>query len=505
MVRAGSTRGCTRALAQTLLRGRSWAVSQELAPLLENDRQAMPVLLRTRSDLDLDSFLQVAWKGEGVTVAPEALERIGRSRENFLELLESDPDAVVYGVTTGPGDRASQPLTAEEREQWGRRPAITGASFGEPLPERVTRGIVLARLANFIEGNAAVRPELVQAVAALLDGGELPAVPADGNGGAGEILALGHLFHDLGKGAGLELKEPIALVNGSPCAAALVADAALAGRRRLRLAEEVFALSADAIRAPLEAYSADLEPLWDDEHEVAALQSLRALLEGAERERRPYQAPVSFRILPRVLGQARRALAAAERAAEVSLRSVTDNPVYVPPDERRPLGTVFSTGGYHNGRAYPAIDGLAFAWADLAQLAERQTERLAVDPSALGESDRFFSLLSMVQVAWAEDARAAAQPTFLPLGGFGQNDTPSPTFPAWNKERRAATCLESALAVLAVVASQTLHVHGLETAPGLTGLLGDVRRLFPPVDEWRPLGPDCGRVAAAFGERSLTP
>ena len=465
----------------------------------------MTVVLARRADIDLDAFLRVAWKGEGVEIAPEAVERVGRCRETFLQLLESDPDAVVYGVTTGPGDRAAVQLSPEEQRRWAQRAPATGASFGEPLPERVTRGIVLARLANFVEGHAAVRPDLMQAVAALLGGDPLPDVPARGNGGSGEILALGHLFHDLGTRLALETKEAIALVNGSPCASALVADAALAGSRRLRLAEEVFALATEAMRAPLEAYSEDLEPLWGDEHEQRALRALRELMEGAGEERRPYQAPVSFRILPRVLGQASRALAEAESAATVALRSVTDNPVYVPPDAHRPLGTVFSTGGYHNGRAYPALDRLACAWADLCQLAERQTERLLQEPSALGGEEPFLNLLMMVQVGWAEDARTAAQPTLLPLGGFGQNDTASPTFFAWEKERRAGVCLEASLAILGVVASQTLHVHGLPVPPALAGLLGAIRALLPPVEEHRPLGADCGRVADAFSARTLAP
>ena len=465
----------------------------------------MTVVLARRGDIDLESFLRVAWKGEVVKIAPEAVVLVGRCRESFLRLLESDPDAVVYGVTTEPGDRAAVQLSLEERKQLARRRPATGASFGEPLPERVSRGIVLARLANFVEGHAAVRPELAQAVAALLAGDPLPDVPARGNGGAGEILALGHLFHELGERIALEAKEAIALVNGSPCASALVADAALAGRRRLRLAEEVFALAVEAIRGPLEAYSEDLDALWGDEHEQRALRALRELLEGADKERRPYQSPVSFRILPRVLGQAGRALAEAEAAATVALRSVTDNPVYVPPDEQRPLGTVFSTGGYHNGRAYPALDRLACAWADLCQLAERQTERLLQEPSALGGEEPFLNLLMMVQVGWAEDARAAAQPTLLPLGGFGQNDTASPTFPAWEKERRAGRCLEASLAILAVLASQTLHVHGLAAPPALAGLLTEIRALLPPVEEHRPLGGECERVANAFSARTLVP
>jgi histidine ammonia-lyase len=366
------------------------------------------------------------------------------------------------------------------------------------------RGIVLARLANYIEGNAAVRPELATAVADLLGGPPLPPVPARGNGGAGEILALGSLFRELGLRVELEEKETMALVNGSPCAAALVADAALAARRRLELAEAVFVLSSEAIRAPLEAYSEDLEGLWEDEHETAALRSLRVLLAGGSPERRPYQAPVSYRILPRVLGQARRAIAEAERAATVSLRAVTDNPVYIPPDEQRPAGAVFSTGGYHNAQAYPALDGLAATWADLCQLAERQTERLLQDPSALGRSDAPVNLLTMVQVGWAEEARAAAVRTILPLGGFGQNDTASPTFFAYERESRAGGCLDAALAVLAVTASQALHENGLAAPPALASLAAEVREHVPPVAEPRQLGPELGELARGFARSVYT-
>ena len=51
----------------------------------------------------------------------------------------------------------------------------------------------------------------------------------------------------------------MALINGSPCAAALVADVALAGRRRIELAESTLALVADAAGAPDEHYAAELE------------------------------------------------------------------------------------------------------------------------------------------------------------------------------------------------------------------------------------------------------
>src|SRR5579864_8452506 len=118
----------------------------------------MTVVLTRRSDINLEAVLRVAWQGEDVRITPAALERIAECRRSFMALLDNDPDIVIYGVTTGAGDRASVRLSPEQRKAQARRTPSTGASFGRPLPERVTRGMVLARLANFIEGHAAVRP-----------------------------------------------------------------------------------------------------------------------------------------------------------------------------------------------------------------------------------------------------------------------------------------------------------------------------------------------------------
>ena len=101
----------------------------------------------------------------------------------------------------------------------------SAVSFGEPLPRRVVRGIVLSRLTNFIEGHSGVTPGLAEAVAAMLDGRPLPDVPRHGNGGSGEIPALGALFGSVGAERQLQLKESMSLINGSPCASALTADA----------------------------------------------------------------------------------------------------------------------------------------------------------------------------------------------------------------------------------------------------------------------------------------
>jgi histidine ammonia-lyase len=464
----------------------------------------MPVVLERRADITLDAFRRVAWGGESVQLGAAALARVADARRSFMALLD-DPSVVIYGVTSGYGDRASVRLDPAERRAQGRMGAGNiRISFDDPLPNRVVRGMVLARLASIVEGNAAVRPEIAEAVAGMLDRDPLPAVPARGNGGAGEIIALGHLFGGLAT-LELEEKESVALVNGSPGSAALVADAALAARGRLRLAEEVLALSAEALRAPLEAYAPELEELWGDPHETAALRRLRALLTGGAAERRAFQAPVSYRILPRVLGQAHRALAEAERAATVSLSEVSDNPIFVPPSENFPAGRILSNGSFHNARAPAALDGLAGAWADLCQLAERHTHRLRVDPQVLGRSDvkpSPVTYLQMVQVAYTEEARSYAQRTALPSGGFDQDDVVSTGFLAWSKEERAAGCLEAVLATLAATASEALQVSGRPAPPELAALLAEVRE-HVPVQHEELFGEGLGRLASAFGASVL--
>ena len=412
----------------------------------------MPVAVTTRADVTLDAVRRVAWEGEAVELGAEALARMDRCHAAFAALVAArvaeDPGALIYGTTTAPGDGAAVALTPEAQARRPKR-LWTAHAFGEPLPERVARAIVLARLSNFVEGHAAVRAALAEAVVAMLDA-PLPPVPAQGSGGAGEIVALGRLFYDLSARMELTPKERMALINGSPCAAALVADLALAGARRLELAEAVFALAAEVAEAPHEAFAPELEELWGDEHETAALRSLRALLAGGAELRQAHQASVSFRILPRVLGAARRAQATAEAAATVSLRSVTDNPVFVPPDDERPLGAVLSNGGYHDARATAAIDALAASWADLCQLAQRVTDRLLQHPVTaplLMRDEWTMKPLHMVQTGWAEEARAHASTTLLSLGGFGQNDVPSMGFIAWRKADAVGRCLDSALAV----------------------------------------------------------
>lgn len=471
----------------------------------------MVLVLETRRDITLEAVRRVAWRGESVEIAERSLIVMAEARARFDRLIE-DPDVVIYGVTSGYGQHAKHRLEPAARKAHARRPPVAAAaSWGDPLPERVVRAILLARLANFVDGHAAVTPEVALGVAHMLDGRPFPAVPARGQGGAGEIVALSHLFIGLAKSAELHEKDMLSLVNGSPCASALLADAALAAAGRLEIAAQVLALAAEGFNTPLSHFAEELEELWNNPFDGWALQRLRALIAGGHGgQRRPYQAPVSFRILPRILGQARRASLFTAEVASESLGAVSDNPVMLPPDADHPLGQAVSTGGYHNAQAPMAMDLLTAAYANLCVIAERMSAKLldgqiSLLPDQLGVdlSGHYLGCLPMAITGYEEEARGLAQATLLPgaeSGGFGQNDVASPVFLAWSKQERAGLLLECALAALAPIALRALDVTDRPVPQPLDGLAGEIRRTVFEHDPASPLGPATGALASRLRE-----
>ena len=479
----------------------------------------MTVVVNRRADFTLDSFRRVAFGREEVEIGPVARDAMAAARRAFLALLDSDRTAFIYGITTRPGVEVATAVPPEQQREHARLfRAESGYGFGGGChEEQVTRGMVFARLVDFVEGHGKVRPELAERAAALLRG-PLPCVPLGGQAGPGEVLPMLYLTSWMGD-LDFEEGEGMALVNGSPYSTAVLADAAVRARNRLTQAEALFALSADAFRAPLEAYDEALDALWADEYQVEALRALRANLAGADTSGRlSHQAPVSFRIMPRLLGEARRAVAAAERAAAVALRSVSVNPVYFPPGPGHPLGRMASNGGFHNASASPVLQSLSSCWAELALAAERQIAcfhrgsayglpHLLSPPGYRGALGGATNHFGWAVTSYVETARAAASPALMPAVVVDQqNDLSTATSVAHQRERDAGAAFDGALAILALVASQALFATGRQPAPPLRDLAAGIRSVFPPVERpgGRDLGAEAGRLAGVFQAASVS-
>lgn len=113
----------------------------------------MSVRVADRDELTLELVHEVAWRGERLEIAPAALELMDRCHESFetfvADRIRADPGALIYGVTSAPGDSAVSALS--EQGQADRPSQLwTAMPFGEPLPARVVRAIIVARLANML-------------------------------------------------------------------------------------------------------------------------------------------------------------------------------------------------------------------------------------------------------------------------------------------------------------------------------------------------------------------
>ena len=311
----------------------------------------------------------------------------------------------VYGVNTGFGDLATVRIAGDRIAELQRRLILShAAGLGEPLDDETVRGMLLLRANTLARGHSGVRPQVVDALIALLDAGVLPLVPSRGSVGAsGDLAPLAHLALPLlGCGhvridgrvapaaeglrrAGLAPlalgpKEGLALINGTQAMTSLLALSCLDARRLVRVADLAAALSTEALRGTDTAFDPRLHALRAHPGQRASAANLWSLMRGsAIRDSHRagdvrVQDPYSVRCAPQVHGAVRDVLADVEAKVAVEMNAVTDNPLVFPGDGDD--GAILSGGNFHGQPMAFAADFLAIALAELASIGERRIEKL---------------------------------------------------------------------------------------------------------------------------------
>ena len=302
-----------------------------------------------------------------------------------------------------------------------------------------------------------------------------------------------------------ELKDINILTNGSPCSAGLAADVSLDAECRIRRATQIFALSTWAANMPLEPYDPAWKSLFDDPFEADAIDALNSLF-ATNTSARNYQAPISWRILVRVLGTSYRAVHNMTEAACIALRSVTDNPSFMMPNKENPNGYTLQSGGFHNSLAYQTMGWLNSTWIDLSVIATRQIEQLNrqettglpnyLTPPGTQERTRYLETSALNACIESKDH---ATPATIPLGGgTGQTDIIMPIFRAYNKARLVGHNTDICLASLAVVASQAAWIADRTPPDQLKPLLRLIRSFVPPIESTRNLGNEITQLIQAL-------
>jgi histidine ammonia-lyase len=216
-----------------------------------------------------------------------------------------------------------------------------------------------------------------------------------------------------------------------------------------------------------------------------------------------------LRCAAQVHGASRDLLAYVERTAAAELNAATDNPLVFAED-----GTMLSNGNFHGQPVAFALDALAMAVSELANISERRTERL-VNPALSdglppflasdGGLNSGFMIPQYVAASLVSENKALCHPASIDSipTSAGQEDHVSMGNAAGLKAWQVLANAECVLAIELLAAAQAVEFHApLKPGVGAGAARELVRSISPRLGDDRSLADDIEALAAAVRDGS---
>jgi histidine ammonia-lyase len=369
----------------------------------------------------------------------------------------------------------------------------------------------------------------------MLERGVTPVIPEKGSVGAsGDLAPLAHLaLAAIGEGDAffngerlpgsvalqraqitplqLEVKEGLALLNGTQAMGAVGAIALHRADRLVCLADVAGAMTLESLRGTPVAFDERIHVARPHAGQVAVAAHLRELLQESEIRKSHVdndprvQDAYSLRCMPQVHGAIRTALAHATEVVQIESGSATDNPLVF-----SETGEVLSGGNFHGAPLALVFDYAAIALTDLISITERRIDRL-VNPDANEGLPPFltaqpgissgFMMLQVTTVALLNEAKVLAHPASIdnvPTDG-GKEDHVSMGMTSATKLRSIVKLAELATAIELLAAAQALDYRApLAPGRGVKEAHRIVRGLVEPLTADRSMAADIEKIAAAI-------
>jgi histidine ammonia-lyase len=493
----------------------------------------------TGEDLAIADVWAIAVDREPAELAESARVRMRKARE-LVDRAAHGAREHTYGINTGFGRFVSESIPEElTRELQLRLLRSHACGVGEPYPDEVVRAAMLLRANALAKGYSGARVETVERLLDCLNGGLVPHVPSRGSVGAsGDLAPLAHLALPLvGEGEAsvggerlsgrdalariglepieLEAKEGLSLVNGTQFMAAAGALGLVRAHRLADAADVACALSLEALQGSRTSFLPQVHALRPLHGQQTSAANILRLLEGsaiieAHRWCDKVQDAYSLRCAPQVHGAARDLLDYVDYTVSTELNSATDNPLVLVEDDM-----LASNGNFHGQPLAFALDALAMAVAELANISERRVERL-VNPNLSDGLPAFltvdgglnsgFMIPQYVAASLVSENKVLAHPASvdsIPTSA-GQEDHVSMGNASGLKAWQVLANSERALAIELLAGAQAVEfLAPLEPGPGVAAARAFVRSLSPRLLEDRSLSGEIELVAAAIRDGSL--
>jgi histidine ammonia-lyase len=493
----------------------------------------------TGDDLRIEDVWAVAFGGAAAALSDEARTKMRAARE-LVERAAHGTREHTYGINTGFGRFVSQSIPEEQTGELQLRLLRSHAcGVGEPYPAEIVRAAMLLRANALAKGTSGARIETVERLLDCLAHGIVPKVPSRGSVGAsGDLAPLAHLALPLvgegeawyegellsGAGAlsaaglepiGLAAKEGLSLINGTQFMAAYGALGVVRARRLAQAADLACALSLEALQGSRTSFLPQIHRLRPLRGQNDSAANVLRLVEGsaineAHKWCDKVQDAYSLRCAPQVHGAARDLLDYVEGTVAVELNAATDNPLVLVDDE-----LLVSNGNFHGQPVAFALDALAMASSELANISERRVERL-VNPNLSDGLPAFltpdgglnsgFMIPQYVAASLVSENKSLCHPASvdsIPTSA-GQEDHVSMGNAAALKAWQVLANSERALAIELLAGAQGVEfLAPLEPGVGVRATHAFVRSVSPRLQDDRPLAPDIEAVAVAIRDGSL--
>ncbi|MBK7980753.1 MAG: histidine ammonia-lyase [Ignavibacteriae bacterium] len=483
-----------------------------------------------------------------VELSKDSKNKVIRARKLIDKWIEEEQ--VIYGVTTGFGEFSNVKISKKDIEKLQENLIVShSAGVGENLPPFIIKIMMLLRANALAKGFSGIKLSSLELLLNFINNNIIPVIPSQGSvGSSGDLAPLSHLVLSLiGKGKSqkfdfvnskttsftkpvstkkllrklnlapikLGAKEGLALVNGTQMMTAFGAFISIQAKKLALQADISAALSHEALRATDKAYDLRLHYLRPYEGQLKTAKNMLSLIKNSEIRKSHLindtrvQDSYSLRCIPQIHGASKDAIDYVYSKVEIELNSANDNPIIFPEE-----GDHIEGGNFHGQPMALAMDFMAIALSEIANVAERRIERLV--NGQLSNLPRFltkkgglnsgFMIAQYTAASLVSENKTLSHPASvdsIPTSA-NQEDHNSMGSIASRKCYQILQNVQTVIAIEMLTASQGIEfLKPLKCGKGTSAAYKKIREVVKPLEHDRELHLDIQKVLKIVKDNSL--
>ncbi|WP_181347495.1 histidine ammonia-lyase [Thalassobacillus sp. CUG 92003] len=358
------------------------------------------IVLNQNMEVTIADIVDIARHRKQLVLSSELQAQISAQRL-ALEDAIANTERPIYGVNTGVGENSEIAVSREDAKALQYNIIVSHAcGVGPSLSIEHVRATMVMMILNLSSGHSGIRLETLNTLVKLLNQSVHPVVPKEGS--------VGYLSHQahislllIGKGEAyvdgrtltgeevnkelqlspLELgeKEGLSLINGTTDMTGVAALALHDAEHLLKSADIISMMTFEALKCNRKAYDRRISRVKPHKGQHHTIENIHQLLRDSKTasEYVDYrtQDALSIRSIPQVHGSVKDAWRYCKEVVETEINSATDNPLIFFEDGEVE-DNVLSSANPHGEPMALAMDFLAIAMAELANISERRIFRL---------------------------------------------------------------------------------------------------------------------------------